>query len=319
MSDLHRPATRNRDKILCLERGVESARNQCESKLGSALLRQHADSGRALTATLSSIDRQFNRRRMHLAQERSTFVQRLQALPDPTILIERPPLARPPLYAAAADGWTGERGYMRPTRPHVKRASHISTIDAFSIRARRKLNTWQSPGEHRICSVVLPAARLSAQEMCFLQDGLARHQRLTLQGEARGRSAPARRRRTAPSRAIYPLTREPHPATDDRPHSPLFITDSNTCVKTRLDVHIPSAKLVSFGDGVPDPDAESTPTAEGHGEIESSNDKADHVVPEHVSESVAQKPRRSGSRKKRKGVHTSIMTSTTVLSPYRYT
>ena len=63
--------------------------------------------------------------------------------------------------------------YMQPLKSHYKPPSNLDTIDAFTVRPRRKQNIWEEYApqlEPQFYSVVLPSNRLSQSEVSTFTD-----------------------------------------------------------------------------------------------------------------------------------------------------
>ena len=183
-----------RKAVLDMERGLTTSRNAHESKFGKALLTALTHDDFALTTTLNVLRAQSARTQAHCNQERRAFIHRLQVLPDPTILLERPPSPVRTRHARS------EPGYMRATaaKPSPQRVVNFATIDAFSVEKSRLTPAWElgappTVRNTRFRCLSKPSPPLSRFEKHDLVRGLTYHARnVPQQQQATGSVAPPR-------------------------------------------------------------------------------------------------------------------------------
>ncbi|PVD20968.1 hypothetical protein C0Q70_19132 [Pomacea canaliculata] len=105
--------------------------------------------------------------------------------------------------------------YMRPLRSRCRTPSTLTTIDAFTLKAKKKRNVWEEAMDEKappqFQSTVRPAARLSRREMAQLQEGWSSHKLRVDDLGAKDNDSP---RTSAPSGA----------STDPRLTDTLFLT-----------------------------------------------------------------------------------------------
>lgn len=154
---------------------------------------------RLLRGELHRLAVNFRRKQAHMIQEKNKFL-RNQNLPPPTILMARPesPVARYESPNALNDVWEeGSRpSYMRQTKSSQRSRSTMATIDMFTLKSRKKLNTWEEPfvesAEPKFVSKVHPSMPLTSEDQLALQrDWEARRQK-----RAQSASATSMRKRS---------------------------------------------------------------------------------------------------------------------------
>lgn len=121
-------------------KAISTAKNPKDSHLGQALLRNNVFHSRVLGGELGKISEQSRRQQMHLDQQRKLFLKN-HSLPEPSILVERPPSpeilrrALCPEYYDDDDAYyfdaTMPPHYMKPLRSRNNIPSTLVTMDVF--------------------------------------------------------------------------------------------------------------------------------------------------------------------------------------------
>ena len=228
-----------RKAVLDMERGLTTSRNAHESKFGKALLTALTHDDFALTTTLNVLRAQSARTQAHCNQERRAFIHRLQVLPDPTILLERPPSPVRTCHARS------EPGYMRATaaKPSRQRVN-FATIDAFAVEKSRLTPAWEvgappSVRNTRFRCLSKPSTPLSRYEKHDLVRGLTYHARNVPQvQQATGSGPPPRhatntKRRQAVKARVQAIVLAEEAGERQEEEPRVFVTDfSDTKVKS---------------------------------------------------------------------------------------
>ncbi|XP_033758845.1 uncharacterized protein LOC117341116 isoform X3 [Pecten maximus] len=172
------------------ERAVDGARNPAFSKLGSTLLDTYTKPDQYLTKQYRHINSQIRRMEATMRLKKKQFVQTSQVLNyDPIILVERPPspenvkMAKAKILAEEmneefiADEYKPH--YMRQLRTKAKTPSTLMTIDAFTVKSKKKRNIWNKTLDERdppeFQSTVRPYSKLTEKEKTDLQIGWSYH------------------------------------------------------------------------------------------------------------------------------------------------
>ena len=171
-------------------KATEAARNPGVSKFGESLVNVNAKTDEVLTRRLKQISSEIRRMELQLNQKRKLFLRNNGLLNhDPIILVERP--ASPVMikraqtllnndpYDEALFGEANKPGYMKQLRSKTRTPSTLTTIDAFTVKAKKKKNVWEEAMETKeakqFTGTVRPYARLTKREMTELQVGYEMH------------------------------------------------------------------------------------------------------------------------------------------------
>ncbi|ELT91448.1 hypothetical protein CAPTEDRAFT_190371 [Capitella teleta] len=178
----------NRRRQMDKDRALGTATNPSSSKFGSALLSSTQD-GRALNNEVSKLERQLKRTQLHIEHEQKRFLQKQQQLPEPTLIVVRPPsplLTKKFLYwnktsDAPYTHAPDEPSYMNSIRSKVRAPLAQPTIDAFSVKVRKKKNIWEEAlnEDAHFTSAVQPCWPLTSVEEAELRAGWQLHARPT--------------------------------------------------------------------------------------------------------------------------------------------
>ncbi|OWF46835.1 uncharacterized protein LOC110455182 isoform X2 [Mizuhopecten yessoensis] len=180
----------SRRMMLERERAVDGARNPAFSKLGSTLLDTYTKPDQSLTKQYRHINSQIRRMEATMRLKKKQFVQTSQVLNyDPIILVERPPspvnvkMARAKIMAEKmneefiADEYKPH--YMRQLRTKARTPSTLMTIDAFTVKSKKKRNIWNKTMDEKdppeFQSTVRPYSKLTEKEKTDLQIGWSYH------------------------------------------------------------------------------------------------------------------------------------------------
>ncbi len=149
--------------------------NKSGSSFKRVLLRTNAQQDRMLNTEIEKIERLRQKHFKHVLQERKVFLIKKTQLPDPSILVERAP-SPDAFYKAALDKYDKTNfddktpNYMRPLERRAKTPSTFMTIDAFTVRQKRKVNVWEEKDKNLIFhSVAPPSNPLNEEELHELQ------------------------------------------------------------------------------------------------------------------------------------------------------
>ncbi|XP_076470271.1 uncharacterized protein LOC143300461 isoform X2 [Babylonia areolata] len=177
---------RSRGSELDIQRAVLAARNPKESKFGECLINVHTKQDPILKLRLGKISTEMKRMEFKMQQVKQHFVKTSSCLNhEPLLLVERPPSPQVRRRAQVMEV-CGEDpqdlikpGYMRPLRSRCRTPSTLTTIDAFTLKTRKKRNVWEEamddkePPQFR--STVRPSAKLTRHERAALQIGWDAH------------------------------------------------------------------------------------------------------------------------------------------------
>ena len=175
-----------------IERGraVDGARNPAFSKLGQSCMDNYTKPDKSLMRSLSSLNNQIRRMEAEARHRKTEFVKRSQVLNyEPMILVERPasPEVQKKAHAIRVATQLGENyetesekpRYMRQLRKQVKTPSTLTTIDSFTVKSKKKQNTWEEvrdQGEQlEFKSLLRPFSKLTDKERSDLQIGWSIH------------------------------------------------------------------------------------------------------------------------------------------------
>ena len=155
MSAIYREKSHTRRSIIEMEKAMSSIHNVAISKLGTTLLSNSLED-RMFSTQLKSLKQQDNRMQNDMNKKKRELVQRIQLLPEPTILLER----QTPM------------DIMRP-------ATSLPTIDAFKIERTTKNNTWDNVRTMRpqLNSIHVPYQKLTREEKLQLHKRNALHRK----------------------------------------------------------------------------------------------------------------------------------------------
>ena len=168
-----------------MERAVAAARNAGESKYGITLVSGHTQEDKNYKKQLDKLKVELRRKQAHIEQQKKRFVHKIAQLPDPTILVERAPSpenVRKALYDEEFHHYWSDidiPGYRRNTHKTFRYPSNLPTIDAYTLRSKRKVNLWEDAAQEtpKVTSVYVPHAPLTPQEESEIQRCYATHLR----------------------------------------------------------------------------------------------------------------------------------------------
>lgn len=215
----------SRRSMLEREKAVDGARNPGASKFGISLAEINSKKDKLLLRELRKIESEIKSMSLQMSQQKKTFVKSCHVLNyDPIILVERPPSPEMKKKALAMSMGLDEDEYnehfenenipryMRQLRSKQKTPSTLNTIDAFTIKNKKKKNVWEdavdqteSPVFH---STVKPCLQLTKREQSDLHMGWALHKpRLTPDSEVQREGLEEFRKSKTPPRSITPKSR----------------------------------------------------------------------------------------------------------------
>ena len=180
------------------EKAIETARNPGVSKFGISLADINCRRDTYLVKELRKIEHEVKSMQLKLSQQKKSFVRNCHVLNyDPIILVERPPSpevvhkATAMSYGMTEDEYIDEfedgkktPNFMRQLRSRQKTPSTLTTIDAFTIKSKKKKNVWEDTRDQKeppkFTSTVRPYVKLTRREQSDLQVGWSFHKpRLT--------------------------------------------------------------------------------------------------------------------------------------------
>lgn len=172
------------------KKAEDAARNPGISKFGDCLVGINSKTDEVLIKNLKQINSEIRRMELQISQKRKLFLRNSGVLNhDPIILVERPasPLvlrrAQTLLTDAPYDeelfGEANMPGYMKQLRSKTRTPSTLTTIDAFTVKAKKKRNVWEEAMDEKTApqftGTVRPYARLTKKEISELQLGHELH------------------------------------------------------------------------------------------------------------------------------------------------
>lgn len=172
------------------KKAEEAARNPGVSKFGDCLVSVNSKTDEVLSKNLKQINSEIRRMELLTSQKRKLFLRNSGVLNhDPIILVERPasPLAIKRAqtllnnyeYDEELFGEANKPGYMKPLRSRTRTPSTLTTIDAFTVKSKKKRNVWEGAMDDKappqFTGTVRPYARLTQKEITELQMGLEMH------------------------------------------------------------------------------------------------------------------------------------------------
>lgn len=179
----------SRRVMIEMEKAMEGARNPGFSKFGDCLVSINSKDDKLLTSNLKKINSEIRRMQLQINHKMKYFVKNSAVLNhDPIILVERP--ASPGVVKRAevmmqyvgdedVPGDTDKPGYMRQIRSKARTPSTLTTIDAFTVKQKKKRNVWEGvveePSERQFQSTVRPYIKLTRREKSDLQKGYEFH------------------------------------------------------------------------------------------------------------------------------------------------
>lgn len=220
----------SRRSMLEREKAVDCARNPGASKFGHSLAEINSKKDKSLVRELRKIEHEIKSMSLQMNQRKKTFVKSCHVLNyDPIILVERPPSPEMRKKALAMSMGLDEEEYnehfenekvphyMHQLRSKQKTPSTLRTIDAFTIKNKKKKNIWEDAVEQNDApvfhSTVRPCYQLTKREQSDLQMGWALHKpRLTPDSEVQREGLEDYRKSKTPPRSITPKSRS---STDD--------------------------------------------------------------------------------------------------------
>ncbi|XP_060556166.1 uncharacterized protein LOC132716825 isoform X2 [Ruditapes philippinarum] len=179
----------SRRSLMEREKAMEAARNPGVSKFGDCLVNINLKDDKTLNSNLRKINSEIRRMQLQFNHKMKYFVKRSNVLNhDPIILVERPPSPEVKKRAHLMEEYTGEDdvpgdenkpGYMKQIRSKARTPSTLTTIDAFTVKQRKKKNVWEDAVEEKsrpeFESTVRPFAKLTSRERSDLQKGYEFH------------------------------------------------------------------------------------------------------------------------------------------------
>lgn len=185
----------SRRSLIEREKAMEAARNPGASKFGDCLITSKAKTDKMLVSNIRKINSEIRRMQLQVNQRMKHFVKNSAVLNhDPLILVERPPspdvVKKAHLMTNYADLDTHfyppvdeedecKPSYMRQLRSKARTPSTLTTIDAFTVKARKKKNVWEGAVDEKtpptFLSTVRPFAKLTRREISDLQKGYDFH------------------------------------------------------------------------------------------------------------------------------------------------
>lgn len=216
----------SRRSMLEREKAVDGARNPGASKFGHSLAEINSKKDKSLMRELRKIENEIKSMSLQMNQRKKTFVKSCHVLNyDPIILVERPPSPEMRKKALAMSMGLDEDEYnqhfenetvphyMHQLRSKQKTPSTLRTIDAFTVKNRKKKNIWEDAVERGDApvfhSTVRPCLQLTRREQTDLQMGWALHKpRLTPDSsEVQREGLEEYRKSKTPPRSITPKSR----------------------------------------------------------------------------------------------------------------
>lgn len=172
------------------KKAEDAARNPGFSRFGDCLVSVNSKTDEVLLKNLKQINSEIKRMELQNSQKRKLFLRTSGVLNhDPIILVERPPspavlrkahtLLNNGPYDEELFGETKKPGFMQPLRSRTRTPSTLTTIDAFTVKARKKRNVWEDAMDDKTApqftGTVRPYARLTKKELTELQMGHEMH------------------------------------------------------------------------------------------------------------------------------------------------
>jgi len=179
----------SRRSMMERERAMDAARNPGISRFGDCLVNNQSKGDKMLASHMRKINSEIRRMEAQINNKMKCFLKSSAVLNhDPLILVERPasPEAVKKAYVMRNDkdehGYPAnvdeeKPSYMRQLRSKARTPSTLTTIDAFTVKARKKKNVWDdATGEKpQFQSTVRPYAKLTKREITDLQKGYEFH------------------------------------------------------------------------------------------------------------------------------------------------
>lgn len=181
----------SRRSLMEREKAMETARNPGISKFGDCLVSMNMKNDKVLTSNIRKINSEIRRMQLQVNHKMKYFVKNSTVLNhDPIILVQRPPspeVVKRAYTMMTADIENGypvlededKPGYMRRLRSKARTPSTLTTIDAFTIKQRKKKNVWEGAVEEKsgpeFKSTVRPYAKLTNREKSDLKKGYEFH------------------------------------------------------------------------------------------------------------------------------------------------
>lgn len=179
----------SRRVIIEREKAMEGARNPGFSKFGDCLVSINSKNDTVLTSNLKKINSEIRRMQLQINHKMKYFIKNSAVLNhDPIILVERPPSPGVVKRADIMMNYVGDEDvpgdenkprYMRQIRSKARTPSTLTTIDAFTVKQKKKQNIWEGavgePSERQFQSTVRPYTKLTRREKSDLQKGYEFH------------------------------------------------------------------------------------------------------------------------------------------------
>ncbi|XP_067652199.1 uncharacterized protein [Haliotis asinina] len=201
----------NRKVRLEREKAMNAARSPKDSKFGECLLNINTKDDPLLCKNLVKINLEVRRMEFKMKQLRQTFVKQSKYLNhEPLILVERPASPEVRRRKVIMDMGANDPeamklpGYMRPLRSRCRTPSTITTIDAFTVRPKKKRNVWEEAMDEKekpkFKSTVRPCSKLTQRELTEIHFGWSTHRpKVDKEPEPRSPSPPRTTPRSLPN------------------------------------------------------------------------------------------------------------------------
>ncbi|KAL4229040.1 hypothetical protein ACF0H5_012077 [Mactra antiquata] len=181
----------SRRSLMEREKAMEAARNPGVSKFGDCLVSINLKNDKVLTSNIRKINSEIKRMQLQVNHKMKHFLKKSTVLNhDPIILVERPPspeVVKRAFTMMSADPETGypelgdenKPSYMRQLRSKARTPSTLTTIDAFTVKQRKKKNVWEGALDDKAApefrGTVRPFAKLTRREKSDLKKGYEFH------------------------------------------------------------------------------------------------------------------------------------------------
>ena len=180
----------SRRHIIDKERAIGTAKNPKDSHYGRTLLRNNVFEGRLLSSEMGKLGNEARRNQMHLDQQKKLFLKKNLSLPDPMILVERPPSPDVLKKASFPEEFTDDEYYFNKSAPphyakprslDIKAPSTHVIMDMFKVTKKKKVNIWEEvmieKEQPHFESAVRPARKLSELETQEIEKAWNAHRR----------------------------------------------------------------------------------------------------------------------------------------------
>lgn len=182
---------KTRKEAMERQRAIDTARNVLSSRTGLVVMGENKFPERTLQLLIRRIEGEAKKQQTRIENDKKLFKKdRLIYNFEPTIVVERQPPPLQPLLPPSGDGGGGDGsgypadeppGYMRPRR-NARGAgtpSNLPSIDAFTVRAKKKVNLWEGRTHDEsyvtFRSILMSSPPLSHLEKMDLEKGWKIH------------------------------------------------------------------------------------------------------------------------------------------------